>query len=445
MTFSFVGCGNKKPTQNINGEVEEATIDTPDNSKNEQAIDQLPTYDYKNLPKSNALSKEDYNSFYAEQLTTNMKITYDEIYNAAKEFLAETVLSKPVSPENLQKIMNIIYLDTPELFMLETDYSYDTDANGNVSKIYLKYIIEPEYREQIMKQAVSDSSRIVSSLRNEDNELEVEMKLLKQMEQSRYSSKNIQEGFTSEHYKDSFYAMLRGTGSDIARAKYFSYFCRKAGINATIMVGELTSTNLFVGTTYEKPAFKNVEDIIVKMVDGSHVDVSCDYSGLYAWNIIQLNEKWYNVDTMLTSVLKEKDPYFADVDSESIRLLVNVDDYIISQSRIFYMNEDLLGLTPQCNDKNFQFKYREGKFILNYNTSQMPIIISKKLDELISKKSKSVIYQFGTEESFDLFVSIFDKSVEIYNKNNGNAIQNYAIEPHRDFLTVVIKDLIFYQ
>ena len=71
-------------------------------------------------------------------------ISYNEIYEAALTFQSEVVLSKKISPAALMQIMNIIYLDTPELFMLETIYEYDTESNGNVHKVYLKYNMTPE-------------------------------------------------------------------------------------------------------------------------------------------------------------------------------------------------------------------------------------------------------------------------------------------------------------
>ena len=58
--------------------------------------------------------------------------------------------------------MNIIYLDTPELFMLETIYEYDTESNGNVHKVYLKYNMTPEsyaiLNEDLIQMLVMDIS-----------------------------------------------------------------------------------------------------------------------------------------------------------------------------------------------------------------------------------------------------------------------------------------------
>ena len=136
LVTSLAGCKNDQTTINPNGEIEVSEeIDTSDVVSEQE----MPVYDYKNLPASNELSgKEIETSYYARELSDRNKGCYDEIYNAALTFQTEVVLSSShvVSPESLKKIMNIIYLDTPELYMLETEYSYDLDSSGNVSKIY---------------------------------------------------------------------------------------------------------------------------------------------------------------------------------------------------------------------------------------------------------------------------------------------------------------------
>ena len=440
---SLTACGNKQPQIiNPNGEIE--VSEEPNSAPKEE---HLPTYDYKNLEPSNKLEgKEIEVSYYASKLNERNLISYNEIYEAAMTFQAEVVLSKKISPTALMQIMNIIYLDTPELYMLENIYEYDTESNGNVHKVYLKYNMTPEtyivFNEQFLKKTLSD----INSLKQGKTEFEVENKIVEKLNSKMFnnSSSNAIEEFYSSSPLSSIFTIVRSSkGNHLAFAKLFNYYCRKTGLESAVVIGELTNTDYAKQIGLNIGTYKPLTEAIKQTIDGTHVKVNIDYSCFYAWNIIKLNNQWYHVDVLFPELWHQSTEGIKDYDI-SINTTINVDDYTISQSRLFHVNEDLLGLIPECNQKTFQSLYRSGNYFLNYNANQIVVVVNSKLDEFVRNKTKMAYYQFDSEEVYDIFISSFDEIVEAYNENNANVIQNYSIIENKETLSIVIYKLLYF-
>lgn len=441
---SLTACGNKQPQIiNPNGEVD--VSEEPDRTPPKEEY--MPTYDYKNLEPSNTLNgKEIEMSYYASKLSERNMISYNEIYEAAKTFQAEVVLTKKISPSTLMQIMNIIYLDTPELYMLETIYEYDTESNGNVHKVYLKYNMTQEsysvFNERFLKSTITD----INSFKRKNTEYAAETEIIRKLETKNYDGdfNSQKEDFYSKDSGSSIFSLVTANrGDHLAFAKLFNYYCRKTGIESAVVIGELTNTDYAVEIGLNIGQYKPPTEAIQQTIDGTHVKVNIDYSSFYAWNIIKLNNQWYHVDVLFPQLWTKSNQELKDL-STSIKTTLNVDDYTISQSRLFHINEDLLGLIPECNQKTFQYLYREGNYFLNYNANQIVIVINSRLDEIIRKKTKLVVYQFDSEEVYDIFMSCFDSVVEAYNENNANVIQNYNIIENKETLTIVINRFIFF-
>lgn len=446
-TFMLAGCGkNEETSTNINGEVDVSESSSETSTEN-PIEDSMPVYDYKNLPVSNAPSTKEFSSYYRDLLNERDRICYDEIYNAAQGYQDELVLSKAISPESLKHIMNIIYLDSPELYMLETHYAYDTDTNGTVYKVYLKYCLTEDKKEEILNAFLNNTTMKISELKAQETQYDLELAIAQTLEPIFYAEEIEFEDFVGKNPESSILtAGIQNSGNSLAVAKLFNYYCRKAGLNSALIVGEITDTNYAKKIGLKLKDYKPLDEVYTETVDGVHIDVDVDYSGFYAWNIVELNDKWYHVDILFYSQFSKfcSELDFQSLAVENMRVLLNVDDYTISQSRLFFINEEMLGLIPECNEKVFQTLYRQGDYFLNYNDSQIATAINIKLNELVEQKPVEKIYQFGSEETYDLFIKQFDSIVENYNENNGNVIQNYEIIGNKSILSVAIKNLLYY-
>ena len=101
-------------------------------------------------------------------------------------------------------------------------------------------------------------------------------------------------------------------------------------------------------------------------------------------------------------------------------------------------------MIPECNSKIFQSSYRNGNYFLNYTAGQINVPITQKIDELVENKLTTILYQFGSEETYDIFMKKFDQIIEGYNENNGDIIQNYRLIENKETLSVLLTDLIYY-
>jgi len=437
------GCSKNETTTNVNGEVDVSETSS-ETTKDNDIENSMPVYDYKNLPVSNAPSTKEFDSYYKNLLNERDRICYDEIYNAAENYQDELVLSKSITPESLKHIMNIIYLDTPELYMLEPHYAYDTDTNGTVYKVYLKYCFEKEFRETFNEAFLSNTTMKISEFKNQETQYDLELAIAETLETTFYSNDIELDDFSGKNPENSILTpAMQYSGNSIAIAKLFNYYCRKSGLNSALLVGEIIDTNYAKNIELKLNDYKPLDEVYIETVDGSHIDVDVDYSGFYAWNIVELNDKWYHVDVPFYLQFF-KTSGLESLSIENLRVLLNVDDYTISQSRLFFINEEILGLIPECNEKIFQTFYRQGDYILNYNDSQIATAMNVKLNELVETKPNEKIYQFGSEETYNLFVKKFDSIIKNYNENNGNVIQNYDIVENKAMLCIVLKNLLYY-
>lgn len=84
-------------------------------------------------------------SIYIEQLEGRVQQAFTEIRKAALAGEKEVVLETVITDKDLERIMNILLLDSPEVIGLSNTYSYKADNIGNVSKVKLNYFLTPEY------------------------------------------------------------------------------------------------------------------------------------------------------------------------------------------------------------------------------------------------------------------------------------------------------------
>lgn len=440
---SLSGCGNNGGPQYI-GEVTDESFTQEPYSDEQSVAETMPRYDYKTLPTADKISGKEFpTSYYARLLPERNKIVFDEIYAGAKDFQDEVVLSKQPSPKELEKIMNIIYLDTAELYMLDTTYGYDTDSNGYVYKVYLTYIMDKERYEDIEKNVVSTMSYTLSDFINSQDTYEAENKILAAVE-DKYTSEIRNEEFPQDAYKSSILPLFLGLkGNHISVAKLFSYYCRMTGIDCAVVVGELTSTDFAHSIGLEIPEYKEPAEAIKQTISDSHVIVECDYTSFYAWNIVKINDAWYHVDPIMTPLMKNSQSFMEYIDNNKLRLLENVPDYTISQSRLFYVNEDVLGLIPECKSVTFQSFYRSGDYFLNYTEAQNTVATMNFLDKMIQEKPARKVLQFQTEEGYNIFMKNIERLITTYNNNNSHPIRSHAIYGNRETLSVIIYNLVY--
>lgn len=455
LLFSCVGCSPKTKTKIKGDEVSQATQPVPTNP--------ISDYDYKNLEASDELEETPKNSYYVSIMDDRRRLTFQDIYDEIKKCSPSITITRAISEDDIQKIMNIILFDTPEFFHLSYNYSYTLDANQNVSKLYPKYLMKKSeyavffekmdsWAASISKTIKEKNNQVGSLAKNNEpkiNQYDTELKIIndntskifqkidettlsiKEKENNNslfrnnihllgeeydYFSKKIDIAKTMIGVREDFY-------NSESMSKAFCYVARKTGLETSCVVGELTDEQIatFGG---KKEAFSPPSRSIVKKADGLNREISIN-DCFYYWNIIKLNNCWYHVDTYYQAVLSN---YLNDDSiTKNFMPFINMSDTFASASRLAFYSEDLLGQLPYCPSLVFQQPYRTGNYFPEYNTSQMTIAINELLMSTVSSQKKNINLQLANLDNYKLFIKLFPDLLDQYNSNNKHTIRTYKI------------------
>ena len=390
-------------------------------------------------------------SYYARALPKRSQIAYREILSAALNRRNTVNLTKSVSKSELEKIMNIMFLDTPEAFMLDTKYQYNIDSVGNVSSVNLYYSMSPETQALYYDEYTTQINVYAEQIRTSENTVEAVKSLAANIEirpdyslnPESFEDAGVSVKFKSLKNQPLFLMRSAGLSPNlIGIYKSYVAILREAGIDAAIMVGQLTNPEHYTGDLeylgYNK-------DYIKEDVEGSKVTVTCDYSRLYAWIKVCINKKWYNVDTYFPALDKSvnKNESIKNIYKENSRdLLFLVDDYLIAQSRIFYMNDELLGQSDPATGRTFQKYYRKGLYVPDQTEDKIANFIDSVVERMPENKGEPIIYQFGSRDNFSTFVDKYDERVGVFNRQYKQPIRNYKMYSNDETLTIIIYDIV---
>lgn len=439
--LSLIGCGNNtnnRPNNVIEfGDIENAPTPSPsgdDEDDNNTSVS-LPYYDVTNLIQARAYTSSDKvverTSYYKEQLSSRQRRAYDAIYNTAESRYSTLELesSQMLKPEELETVMNVIFLDTPELFYLNNEYSYQTNSEGYIYRIYLFYNMSNEEIEKIEYDLARKKPEMLTYRKS--NDYDTISRVILQLRDGDYASLSIDEyGSFNDNCTVPFISSKKNS---IGLSKTIMYWLRNLGIDCSIVLGEPVSDSL--SDNYELVA--NYIRFKDQTFDGTTYHVRMNYSYYWAWNVVKIDDTWYNLDVTYSNLLNTKYRY---IEKDSLYF---VSDQTLSQTRLFYMNEDILGLSPSCTEVGFQATYRKGNYILTHTEEQMILRLRQELALIDQSNSTSKIWQFADEETFNYFIDNFKEQFESYNNTYSNPFGDvYKLESNRDSLYVSLSGII---
>lgn len=437
----FSGCGEKKAV--VKGD------DIEVSSENSKLPEQdMPKYDYKNLEASDKLDLEPKTSYYTYSYDEKQKLVFEEICQKISDCESEINITRNINQDQIKQMMNVLLLDMPEYFNLAPSYSYILDANDNVSKIYPSYTMKKEDYKEALENFDSNATSSLNSLK-EKSQYEAEIEIVKKVvDTSIVTSLSPKESsYSNEKYEFSgnsaitlFGNLQYNYNNSISMSKAFTYYCRKLGLESSCVIGEITDNKLrdVYGGDYK--AFKSPEKAITTKKDGNKTAVTVDVESFYCWNIVKINNSWYHTDLYYQSVL---DTYLKDTYSFSDTLysFINMPDKFVSNSRLYYYNETVLGMLPSCDFQIFQYSYRSGLYFPDYNTSQMTVAINSLINSIASSKTSSFSLQMADQKTYDLFLSNFDKLLTQYNESNKQLIRNYEVFENNASYSIIILNI----
>jgi len=437
----IIGCGKEENPVNVHefGEIE--NIDNQNNSTEEnnesESQARLPVYDPMSATQPLAYPEdrklETKKSYYKEQLEPRPRRAFDAIYNAANNMVSsiEFESSQLVTPSELENIMHILFLDCPEVFWLDTAFTYQTNSEGYVNRVEIYFNMTPQQIQETEDSITRNKPSVVKNIGENDYDSikNILAGIMKNF--SKYGSVVTNPDGTIDFGCTNPFSS--GLKNSIGDAKLITYWLRECGIDATVGIGEPVSDTLLdkYELTTDYINFRETSN-----TEGFYT-IRYNYTCYWMWNIVKIDDKWYNLDFTYSKLLNgcSKSDYSDDS-------LYFVPDLVMSQTRLSYMNEEILGIMPSCTDCNFQTSYREGWYILPHNETQVLIKLKDIISYCDSKNLQAVKYQCEDEATFNYIIKNIDEQIANYNEANGNPIGSYKKEFIRDCLIINIYDII---
>ena len=185
-------------------------------------------------------------------LQDNQKSLYKQIYANVNELSTTFIPVSIVSVEEAQDAIEAIYCDHPELFWLDTSYSYKYTANGNCAQITMEFN-ETSKNVNTSKTLFEAKAKTIIDKANT---------LTTNYEKEKYVHDAIIEGTTYDKNasmnQSAYSALVNGKTVCAGYARAFQYIMIKLNIPAYFCEG--------------------------------------DANGNHAWNIVKLSDGYYNVD-----------------------------------------------------------------------------------------------------------------------------------------------------
>lgn len=451
LALTLSGCGTTTPNIHVNGtmdgvELESATQDSVS----------LPVYDKNSTEQSvNNITLTEGESYYKTQLSDKLQFAYSEIKNGYTEYKSDVILSKTITPEELFKIISILYMDEPTLFHIKPTYTYNIDEGGYVYKVGLSYSMTlatyETYKTELNANMLSMYNSVLSDVGKVDlktadsgtianaeiTEYAAINYVLESLFKGRYLSIQSQ---TSSNGSVSSY--LDREYSSHSVSKYLSAILRYLGVESSTTLGVFTNDELNQALTPSDAPIATYSDVSkMTKYNGSSYSVSLDYSGYVAWNLVKINDSWFNIDVAMNHMIGSANELTINTLQEPLTYLIN--DYTISSTRMSYQSECMLGQSPICSSIEFLYSYRSGDFVLSHTEEQMTSMLTSSVYNFKSQNIKKKVYQFQDEDTLNFFLKKFDDVVVAYNNESVSKILEYEIHDFREALVIVVDGFVY--
>ena len=214
-------------------------------SENNENKKEIPSY-YKNYE----FDKELY--IYYTYLNDNERVVYKQIYENAITYNKTISIIKPISVDELKTTIEAVYNDHPELFYLDTNYTYKYNSNNECVEVTLQYndtINNIEYNKKVFDDRVNS---IVEEAKKLTSDYEKEKYVYRKLLDETTYDKNAKLN------QSAFSSLILGKSVCAGYSRAFQLILQRLDI----------PTYYVLGTANEE----------------------------HAWNIVKLSGEYYNVD-----------------------------------------------------------------------------------------------------------------------------------------------------
>ena len=327
--------------------------------------------------------------FYYNELSENQKKAFKTLYDGIEHFEKRIcVKENNLNMSDIEKVINVLYFDCPELFNVSKEYNYDI-KKGRVTYVYPTYRYSHDKYER-MKEEINASCLKLFSQISGKNDFE------KELEIHDYIIENTTYCVSTDNCNNLYGALVENKANCNGYSSAFLYLLRKANILSAQVIGS-TSTN------------QTIAD--------------------HSWNLIKLNGQYYYIDvcwndnidnishyaffnmnyeSMLStrSIIAQKE--LGGIPSENnttfnyyIKNNLVADDYeegvqILKKELIRANNDNLNVFSFQCKDVEIMMNILEDiQPILNDIATENKIIISSCKYSTIEHGNTIIIHDFN--------------------------------------------------
>lgn len=308
----------------------------------------LTEYEYTEQFKINDI-KVNTNNFYYKKLNENQKSIYKSLANGIKELENEIILKNyeytdnQTSLSDIELVFNYFCLDHPEVFYLNNNYTVSTISSIIVNKVVIEVNYSVENIEELNFKVDKINGVIDSYLKEVKNKGTFESEIILHDNLARnvkyYEHEEIEDIPNTCHTIEG--AFLNNEAVCDGLSKAIQVLLSNIDIKNIVVIGELGQSP-------------------------------------HAWNMVKLEDTWYNLDITSNKSIK-----LEDGNSIVMHVYFNVDDDFIADTHEFN-DKDILPISSNLNDRYNYYIYTNKyiKYTDNFKTKLSRIILDN-TDEYI--------------------------------------------------------------
>ena len=119
---------------------------------------------------------------YRAMLSDTQKEVYDQVYGAALELKESVTLCRQLDQSSIKNVMNAVFNDHPELFWLDTGYSYGYTSKGAVISVMLKYNETAQTLQSARQKFLNAAAKVINGASSLTTDLDKEQYVYKALQ-----------------------------------------------------------------------------------------------------------------------------------------------------------------------------------------------------------------------------------------------------------------------
>ena len=190
---------------------------------------------------------------YRAMLSDTQKEVYDQVYGAALELKESVTLCRQLDQSSIKNVMNAVFNDHPELFWLDTGYSYGYTSKGAVISVMLKYNETAQTLQSARQKFLNAAAKVINGASSLTTDLDKEQYVYKALQNMCVYDEN------SDMNQSAYSVLINGSSVCAGYSRAFQYIMQQLNIPCYFCTGYANG-------------------------------------GYHAWNIVYIDGKYYNVD-----------------------------------------------------------------------------------------------------------------------------------------------------